>query len=107
MWHRFFFEKLERSLIDTFWPGHGENIENDDDLIEEGEDNNQEDINIHELEYTNGSNEIVKIFIQKCIICLERDSEYIFKQCGHQCICNQCYQNNGDIDILECVVCRT
>ena len=35
MWYRFF-RKLERSLIHTCWPGHGENIENeDDDLVEE------------------------------------------------------------------------
>ena len=25
----------------------------------------------------------------------------------HQCICEQWYQNKGDIDILKCVVCRT
>ena len=102
------FKKLERILIPTFSPGHGEDIENEDgDLIEENEDNIQEDINIHELEYTNGSNEVVKVFNQKCVICLERNSDYIFKQCGHQCICEECYQNKGDIDIIKCVVCRT
>ena len=101
------FKKLERSLIHTFYSGHGEDIENDDDLIEENEDNIQEDINIHELENTNGNNKIVKVFNQKCVICFEGDSEYIFKQCGHQCICEQCYQNKDDIDILKCFVCRT
>ena len=101
------FKKLERSLIHTLWPGHGENIENDDDSVEENEDNIQEHINIHELQYTNGNNMIVKVFNPKCVICFERDSEYIFKQCGHQCICEQWYQNKGDIDILKCVVCRT
>ena len=95
------FKKLERSLIHSFWSGHGEDIENeDDDLVEE-------DINIHEIEYTHGDNEIVKVFNQKCVIFLERDSVYIFKQCGHQCICDRCYQNKGDIDLLKCVVCRT
>ena len=98
------FKKLERSLIHSFWLGHGED---DDNLVEDNEDNIQEDVNIYELEYTDGSNEIVKVFNQKCVICLERDSEYIFKQCGHQCICKQCFQNKGDIDILKCVVCRT
>ena len=94
------FKKLERCLIHTFRPSHGEDIEDeDDDLVEE-------DINIHEIEYTQGDNEIVKVFNQKCVICLERDSDYIFKQCGHQCIRDQCYQNKGDIDILKCVVCR-
>ena len=101
------FKNLERNLIHSFWSGHGEDIENDDELIEENEDDIQEDINIHELEYTNGNSKIVKVFNQKCIICFERDSEYIFKQCGHQCICEQCFQNKGDIDILKCVVCRT
>ena len=67
------FKKLERSLIHTCWLDHGEDIENEDvDLIEEKEDNNQADGNIHELEYTDGSNEIVKFFNQKCVICLER-----------------------------------
>ena len=101
------FKKLELSLIHSFWPGHGENIENDDDSDEENGDNTQEDINIHELQYTNGNNVVVKVFNQKCVICFERDSEYIFKHCGHLCICEQCYQNKGDIDILKCVVCRT
>ena len=98
------FKKLERSLVHSFWLGHGED---DDNLVEDNEDNIQEDVNIHELKYADGSNEIVKVFNQKCVICLERDSEYIFKQCGHQCICEQCFQNKGDIDILKCVVCRT
>ena len=93
------FKKLEQCLIHSFWPGHGAYIENDDII--------QEDINIHEIEYTHGDNEIVKVFNQKCVICLERNSDYIFKQCGHQCICDQCYQNKGDIDILKSVVCRT
>ena len=101
------FKKLERSLIHTLYSGHGEDIESDDKLIEENEDNIQEDINIHELEYNNRDNKIVKVFNQKCVICFEGDSEYIFKQCGHQCICEQCYQSKGNIDILKCVVCRT
>ena len=87
------FNQLERSLFHTFWSGHGEVI--DDDLVEE-------EINIHEIEYTLGDNEIVKVFNQKCVICLELESVYIFKQCGHQCICEQCYQNKGNIDIKMC-----
>ena len=46
-------------------------------------------------------------YLVKSVLCLERDSIYAFRQCGHQCICEQCYQNKGDIDILKCVVCRT
>ena len=59
------FKKLERNLIHTLWPGHGENMEDeDDDLIEENENNIQEDINIHELQYTNGNN-MIKSFQSK------------------------------------------
>ena len=50
---------------------------------------------------------MVKIFNQKCVICYERDSVYAFRLCGHQCLCEQCYENKGDIDILKCVLCRT
>ena len=95
------FKKIERNLIHSFWLGHGEDIENeddDDDLVEE---------DVVETQYFNGNNEVVKIFNQKCVICYERDSVYAFRQCGHQCICEQCYQSKVDIDILKCVVCRT
>ena len=34
-----------------------------------------------------------------CVICNERDSVYAFRQCVHQCICEQCYQYKGDVDI--------
>ena len=50
------------------------------------EEDTEEDVSIHALEYTDGSNEGAKFFNQKCVICLQRDSDYIFKQCGHQCI---------------------
>ena len=50
------------------------------------------DFNIHESGYTDGSNEVVKVFNQKCFICLERDSDYILKQGGHQCICEEGYE---------------
>ena len=73
----------------------------------EAEEDVEEDINIQEQEYTDGSNEVVKIFNQKCVICLERDSDYIFKHCGHQCVCQECYQNKGNIDILKCIFFRT
>ena len=95
------FKKLEGNLIHSFWPCHGENMEtesDDNDLVVE---------DIVEAQCFNGNNEVVKIFRQKCVICYERESVYAFRQCGHQCICEQCYQSKGDIDILKCVVCRT
>ena len=100
------FKKLENDLIHTSWPGHrdgGGEVEDDsdvEDVVEENED-------LIDTKLYNGNYEVVKIFGQKCVICLERDSVYAFRQCGHQCICEQCYQNKGDIDILKCVVCRT
>ena len=90
------FKKIDHSLIHTFWPGYGED-----------QNENVEDVILIEPSYTNGNNEVVKIFNQKCVICFERDSIYEFRQCGHQCICDQCYENKGDIDRLTCVVCRT
>ena len=93
-------------MIHTYWRGHRDGdgeVEDDsnvEDVVEEIED-------FIEINYTNGNNEIVKMFSQKCVICLERDSDYAFRQCGHQCICEQCYQNRGDIDIIKGVVCRT
>ena len=71
------------------------------------EDYDEEDENLFETPYLNGNNEVVKIFNQKCVICLERDSVYAFRQCGYQCICVDCYQSKGDINMLKCVVCRT
>ena len=75
-------EKLERSLIHTCWSGHGE----DQDQDQNEDEDEDEDVVMIETNYCNGSNEVVKIFIQKCVICLERDSDYAFRQCGHQCI---------------------
>ena len=52
--------------------------------------------------YIMESNEIVKIFNQKCVICLENDSVYAFRNCGHLCLCENCF----DSKITKCVVCR-
>ena len=97
------FKKLEHTQIHTFWPGFEEHGNEDDYLVEEDEENED----LIDTKFYNGNNEEVKIFSQKCVICLERDSIYAFRQCGHQSICEHCYQNKGDIDIFKCVVCRT
>ena len=101
------FKKLERNLIHTFWPGVGEDMENEDDISDVEDEEVEEDGNLIETLYLNGNNEVVKTFNQKCVICYERESVYAFRQCGHQCICEQCYQIKGHINILKCVVCRT
>ena len=98
------FKKLEHTQIHSFWPGFEEYGENEDDYLVE-KDEETEDLIV--TKFYNGNSEDVKIFNQKCVICLERDSDYAFRQCGHQCICEQCYQIKDDIDILKCVVCTT
>ena len=100
------FKKIERSVIHTFWPGVGEDIKNEVD-ISDVEDEVEENEGLIETNYTNGNNEMVKNFNQNCVICYEKDSVYAFRQCGHQCNCEECYQNKGDIDTLKCVVCKT
>ena len=100
------FKNLEYRLILICWPGHGEDVEAEDE-ISDVEDEVEEDENLVERQYPNGNNERVKIFNQKCVICLEGDSIYAFRQCSHQCICQGCCENKGDIRIIKCVVCRT
>ena len=93
---------LERSQTQTFYPHDGEDEEDGDVDLVEGDVQNDYMI---ETNSTNGNKEVVKIVIQKCAICLQRDSVYSFRQCGHhQCFCEDCYQNKGDIDIIKCVV---
>ena len=95
---------LEHTQILTFLPGLEEHEENEDDcLVEENEENED----LIDTKFYNGINDVVKIFSQKCVICLERDSFYAFRQSVYQSVCKQCCQNKGDIDILKCVVCRT
>ena len=91
------FKKVERSQIYTFYPHDEEGEENED----------EENEYLIETNYCNGNKEVVKVFNQKCIICYEKDSVYAFRQCGHQCICEQCYLSKEDINILKFVVCRT
>ena len=79
------FKTIAANRIHSSWPGMECGFM--EEIVED-----EEDVNIHELEYTDGSNEVVKTFNQKCVICFERDSDYIFKQCGHQCICEECHQ---------------
>ena len=87
-------------------PDHEEDIENEDD-ISVVEDEVEENEDLVETDHTNGNSEMVKTFNQKCVICYEKVCVYAFRQCGHQCSCEQCYQSKGDFDILKCVVCRT
>ena len=91
------FKTLERTQIHSFYLAGEENLQEEDDVLV-GEDVEDDD--------RNGTNNVVRIPNQKCVIFYERDSVYAFRQCGHQCLCEQCYQNKGDIDLLKCVLCR-
>ena len=50
---------------------------------------------------------MMKIFNPKCVICFEKPNNYAFRQCGQRCFSEKCYQGKDDVDILECVSCRT
>ena len=93
---------LECNRIHSFWPGMECGFMEE---IVEGEEDVEENVKIYELEYTKGSNQVVKIFNQKCVICLELVIDDLFKECGHQFVCKECYQNKGNIDILKCILC--
>ena len=74
------------------------------------EDNEDEDNTIPDpptiMQIDNGNNEITKIIIQKCVFCLEKDTIYAFRQCDHHCVCKSFCRNKGDLNVLNCVVCK-
>ena len=83
------FKVLDQSQTQTLYPHYEKEIEDEDEddvLVEEDE-------YLNETNYRNGTNEVVKTFNQKCVICCERDSEYAFRECGLQCIYEHCYQS--------------
>ena len=92
----------ERSQIHSFYC----------DCEEDGEDeveryvSIEEDEELIETSYCKGNIEVVKIVNQKCVVCYEKDNDNAFRQCGYQCVCEHCYQNKVNIDILNCVFCR-
>ena len=95
---------LECNRIHSCWPWVEEGLMEedvmsieDDDVEEDGGDG--EDDDLAELHFCKGSNGLVKILNEKCVICLGWHRDQVFKQCGHQCFCEQCYQNKGNIDI--------
>ena len=45
-------------------------------------------------------------FQTRSVICFENPSVYAFRQCGHQCICEDC-RTNSNVEMLKCVGCRT
>ena len=92
------FIMIARRYEDSYY----ERFLNDENNEIDQEEIDEEDV-IFENKFYNGTNELVKIFNQKCVICIENDSIYAFRQCGHLCLCEVCYNS----EITKCVVCRT
>ena len=70
---------------------------------DETDQETDEEDEIFENKFYNGTNELDKIFNQKCVIRLEKDSIYAFRQCGHLCLCEICCNS----EISKGVVFRT
>ena len=68
-------------------------------------DDEEENIDINDLSIYNGNNELVKTFNEKYCICLENSSSYIFKNCGHSCVCDSCYHIG--VKLTKRVICRS
>ena len=91
------FETMECNQIHSFYPD--EEVEVDDggdDIWRDQRDLHdwaEERKNLDEPACCNGNNEIMKMFNQKCVICFQKSSVYAFRQCGHHCICEKCYEN--------------
>ena len=75
----------------------------EEDIAVEDEDQVKD---VKNLEKCNGIFELVKLFIQKCVIRKENPSDDAFHQCGHMCICRRCCEM-WDANILKYVVSRT
>ena len=88
---------VECNQIHTFYP---------DEKCEE-DDWGGEQQSLFEPDLCNGNNEMVRIFNQNCVICSEKPRVYAFPQGGRPCIYGKRYQNEGDLDILKSIICRT
>ena len=102
------FKTMESNQIHSFF-GNEEADEADDEEDIRGaqrelDDWVEEQRNFDKPAYCDGSNEVVKIFNQKYFSFFENPSVYAFRHCGNQCICEKCYENKGDLDLLKCVI---
>ena len=77
----------EENLIEEFTP--------DEDEDEEDEEEEEE------VEVINDT----KTFkTENCVICLEKESNILFCNCGHICICNNCSEVKK---LSKCLICKT
>ena len=80
------FMKIEKQKIQSYY---AIDDNDDDDSSEENSGGENEE------ESCDGSNEIVRISNQKCVICLEQPSVYAFRESGHQCLCQNSKNSLG------------
>ena len=59
-----------------------------------------------ELEVCNGANEIVYFLKQKNVLCFDNRRVYAFRHCGCHSICENSFQDKGDVGTLKCINCR-
>ena len=91
---------MECNQILSFHPNEeAEEVDEEQDVWVE------EYMNINKPAYCNRNNQMKKIFHQKCVLCFENHKVYAFCQCGHQCICEECW-TNSNVEMFECVVFR-
>ena len=67
------FKTLELSQFLTFYPHTEQDTKDEDDILVE------KVAGLIETHCFNGSNEVVKILNQKCVVCYERDMDYAFR----------------------------
>ena len=60
-------------------------------IDEDEEDDAVEEVDLENMQYFNGTSEILKLFSRKCVRCFENPSVCAFHLRGHQCICEKCY----------------
>ena len=42
-----------------------------------------------------------------CAVCMSKIPNVLFCNCGHLCICSDCFQNIQQIEKTPCVICKT
>ena len=105
-----FCNEIEHNLIHTYYSDADEDEDEDEDIRRNQRDLEQWGAPQEELfkpYCCNGNVEIVKIFNQFYVICVETPSFFAFCLRGHQSVCEKGYQSRGGVDLLNFVLCKT
>jgi len=74
-------------------------LENALEIAEDGVGDEDEDNNNYDVEDEDNNNYDVED--DECVVCLARERSYIFIQCGHLCVCENC-----EVYLERCPICR-